>query len=147
MESTLNKKRNKIIDIYKKSGIYFTDVELSKIEIADFDLNDFENIGLGVIIYINTEKVCAKELALLPLQICPQHKHPMIGGLTGKEETFRCRWGTVYLYVEGENTKQIQAKIPEKYYKDFTVFKEIILNPGDQHTLYPETWHWFQGGT
>jgi D-lyxose ketol-isomerase len=32
-------------------------------------------------------------------------------------------------------------------YKDkFTVFHEIILRPGEQYTLEPNTWHWFQGG-
>ena len=36
-----------------------------------------------------------------------------------------------------------EFKIPET---DVTVFHEIILNPGDQYTIMPETWHWFQAG-
>jgi D-lyxose ketol-isomerase len=26
------------------------------------------------------------------------------------------------------------------------VWHEVILRPGEQYTIYPETWHWFQGG-
>lgn len=26
------------------------------------------------------------------------------------------------------------------------MFHEIVLEPGEQYTLYPETWHWFQAG-
>ena len=28
----------------------------------------------------------------------------------------------------------------------FTVFNEIILNPGEQYTLETDTLHWFQAG-
>lgn len=138
--------RKKIIKILEKSGIIFKQNEIEKMEITDLGLGDFRNIGLGIIIYANTTRVCAKELALLPFQICPQHKHPDIEGNTGKEETFRCRWGEVYLYVAGPETKNIKGKIPDKYRDRFSVFHEIILKPGDQYTLKPNTWHWFQGG-
>ena len=39
--------------------------------------------------------------------------------------------------------EDIKAKIPET---DVSVFHEIILNPGEQYTIMPETWHWFQAG-
>jgi len=138
--------KNEITKICKKSKIFFTESELENMEITDFGLNDFENIGLSIIIYANTHRVCAKELAMLPYQICPQHIHPKINNTEGKEETFRCRWGEVYLYVSGEKQKDLKAKIPEKYKDEFNVFHEIILKPGDQYTLKPETWHWFQAG-
>ena len=41
---------------------------------------------------------------MFPGQTCPEHSHPPFDGSPGKEETFRCRSGTVYLYVEGEPT-------------------------------------------
>ena len=83
---------------------------------------------------------------MTPFQTCPQHRHPDIEKNPGKEETFRCRWGEAYLYVEGNKEKEIKGKIPEKYKDKFDVFHEIILRPGDQYTLNPDTWHWFQGG-
>jgi len=138
--------RNRIIKIFKNSGIFFSQDEFCKMEITDFGLEDFLNIGLGVIIYVNTKRICAKELVLTSYQICPQHIHPDINGNPGKEETFRCRWGEVCLYVPGPEAKNIKAKIPRKYKDRFSVFHEIILKPGDQYKLEPNTWHWFQGG-
>ena len=81
---------------------------------------------------------------LLPGQTCPEHKHVPTAGMSGKEETFRCRYGEVYLYVSGEkNTDTIKAKMPPS---DVTVFHEIVLRPGEQYTILPETLHWFQAG-
>jgi len=83
-------------------------------------------------------------MVLLPGQTCPEHMHVPTGGMEGKEETFRCRYGEVYLYVAGEkNTDNIKAKMPPS---DVTVFHEIVLKPGEQYTIMPETWHWFQAG-
>jgi len=145
-EKELSIAKSNIINIFKSSDMVFTQKEFDTIEVTDFGLNDFYNIGLGVIIYINTEKVCAKELSMTPFQICPQHVHPKINNAEGKEETFRCRCGEVYLYVSGEKRKDLKTKIPEKYKDKFNVFHEIILKPGDQYTLKSETWHWFQAG-
>jgi D-lyxose ketol-isomerase len=125
------------------AGIRVTDEEKKRIEVADFGLSDLDNIGLQILTYVNTDRVCAKELVLFPYQSCPEHKH--VGGAAGKgkEETFRCRRGKVFLYVEGAKTADIKARpINSKT----TVYKEIELNEGGQYTLPPETWHWFQGG-
>ncbi len=142
----LNEIKKNIIKIYRNSKMVFTEEEFKTMELTDFGLGDFYNIGLGIIIYVNTERVCAKELTLTPYQVCPQHLHPDIKGNPGKEETFRCRWGEVYLYISGPETKNIKAKIPKRYEDSFNIFNEIILKPGDQYTLLPNTWHWFQGG-
>jgi len=130
-----------------KAGIVLTDDEKKRIEVADFGLNDVNNIGLELIVYVNTARVCAKELVLLPHQTCPEHKHPSADGLPGKEETFRCRYGTVYLYVEGEKTESPRCRPPKNSEQYYTAWKEIVLNPGEQFTLYPDTLHWFQAGS
>lgn len=129
-----------------RAGIVLTPEETANLEIADVGLGEFEQTGLALITYINTERVCAKELVLLPWQTCPQHIHPPVEGQPGKEETFRCRWGEVYLYVTGEPTPNPKGRPPEHRRQYYTVWHEIILRPGDQYTLKPETWHWFQGG-
>src|ERR1035437_3190671 len=65
-------------------------------------------------VYVNTDRCCAKELALLPRQTCPEHRHPQLGrNNPGKEETFRCRWGTIWLYVPGPETGRGQARPPK----------------------------------
>jgi D-lyxose ketol-isomerase len=103
---------------------------------------------VAIVVYYNDDLYCAKELILMPRQTCPQHKHPPIPELNyiGKQETFRCRWGEVYLYVEGEPTANPKATPPEKRKDTYTVWHEVILKPGDQYTIPPQTWHWFQGG-
>jgi D-lyxose ketol-isomerase len=52
----------------------------------------------------------------------------------------------VYLYVSGEPTPNPKARPPKGREHTYNVWHEIILRPGDQYTLMPETWHWFQGG-
>lgn len=129
-----------------KASIALTPEERANIEVADFGLSDLENLGLEIVVYVNTERCCAKELVMFPWQICPEHRHPDVAGKLGKEETFRCRSGQVYLYVPGEPTANPKAKVPETYKPYMTVWKEIVLNPGDQYTLEPNTLHWFQAG-
>jgi len=138
--------RRKAADYIKKAGIALRPDEIENIEVADFGLGDLEKSGLQIVVYVNTERVCAKELVLLPHQTCPEHRHPPVEGEPGKEETFRCRWGKVYLYVEGEPTPNPSVKPPAGREAHYTVWHEIELNPGDQYTLYPNTLHWFQAG-
>lgn len=132
--------QKKACDFFEKAHIVLTEKEKENIEVADFGLGKIEKVGLQLVVYVNTERVCAKELVLFPFQTCPEHKHPE------KEETFRCRWGKVYLYVEGEPTSNRKCNPPEGDEEYYTVFHEIELNPGDQYTIMPNTLHWFQAG-
>jgi D-lyxose ketol-isomerase len=132
------------LEYFKKAGIVITEIEKAKLEIADFGLNDLENTGLQILTYVNTDRCCAKELVLFPNQTCPEHRHPAVDGREGKEETFRCRYGRVFLYVEGEKTPNPQTQPPELPDGKYSVFHEIILNPGEQYTLFPNTKHWFK---
>jgi len=132
--------------LFAKAGIVLADDEKERIEVADFGLGDLDSTGLEVLVYVNTDRCCAKELAMFPRQTCPEHKHPPVGSDPGKEETFRCRWGEVYLYVPGEATPNPMAGPPKGREDTYTVFHEVILRPGDQYTLSPNTLHWFQAG-
>jgi D-lyxose ketol-isomerase len=103
-----------------------TAAERDGIEVADFGLGQLEQIGLQLVVYVNTDRVCAKELVLFAGQTCPEHRHPPVGDEPGKEETFRCRTGSVRLFVDGHG--------------------EMVLRPGEQFTIPPDTLHWFQAG-
>ena len=140
-----NEVREKCLKYFNNANIVLTKNENNNIEITDFGLNRLEELGLQLITYVNTNRVCAKELILLPWQICPEHRHPEINGNPGKEETFRCRWGQVNLYVPGKPAKKPKGKVPEDKKEYFTVWNKIILNPGDQYTIKEKTLHWFQG--
>jgi len=138
--------RLKAITYFKKAGIILTEEEKKSIEIADFGLSDLEKIGIEVLIYVNTAKVCAKEIVMFPGQTCPEHIHSTSNGITGKEETFRCRWGKVYLYIPGEKNNKPKLEGLDNYVEFLEVAHEIVLNPGEQFTLMPDTWHWFRAG-
>jgi D-lyxose ketol-isomerase len=107
------------------AGIVVTDDERERIEVADFGLGRLREVGLQLLVYVNTDRYCAKELVLFPHQTCPEHRHPPFDGTPGKEETFRVRRGSVRLRV-GED--------------------ELELGPGDQYTIPPDTLHRFQAG-
>jgi D-lyxose ketol-isomerase len=119
--------RERAAAMLAEAGVVLTPAEREEIEVADFGLGQLEEIGLQLVVYVNTERVCAKELVLFPGQTCPEHRHPPIDGAPGKEETFRCRTGTVHLHIEG--------------------LDEIVLQPGEQWTIPPDTLHWFRGGS
>jgi len=131
---------------FKNAGVVLTEKEAENIEIADFGLNDLEKIGLEIVVYVNTDKVCSKELALFPWQTCPEHRHPPFGGRDGKEETFRCRKGTVYLYIEGDKNCEPKLNGLDDYAEFLQVSHEIILTSGEQYTLRPNLKHWFRAG-
>jgi D-lyxose ketol-isomerase len=108
------------------AGIALTPLEREQIEIADFGLGRLDEVGLQIVVYVNTDRVCAKELVLFPHQHCPEHRHPPVEGEPGKEETFRVRRGVVHLHVEGAGT--------------------VVLAPGEQYTIPPNTLHSFEAG-
>ncbi len=133
-------------DYLGRAGIVLTGAERGQIEVADFGLGEVESQGLEIITYVNTARCCAKELVMLPMQTCPEHLHPPVDGEPGKEETFRCRWGTVYLYVDGPPTQSPSGVKPVGSEQHYKVAHEVVLHPGDQHTIFPGTAHWFQAG-
>jgi D-lyxose ketol-isomerase len=108
------------------AGIVLTDDERDALEVTDFGLGRLDELGLQLVVYVNTERVCAKELVLFPEQMCPEHRHPPVDGSPGKEETFRCRMGSVLLWVDGHG--------------------EMTLRPGEQFTIPQNTLHWFRAG-
>ena len=144
--SEVEKAQQRAATMLKKVGIVLTPEERSHIEIAEFGLGELERTGLELVVYVNTDRYCAKELVMFPRQTCPEHKHPPVGNDPGKMETFRVRWGSVWLYVEGEPILKTKGRVPEGSEKHYTVFHEIELTAGQQYTILPNTKHWFQAG-
>ena len=139
--------RTAAIALLRKARIAVTAEEIETMEVTDLGLGDIKRVGVEIIVYENNDRYCAKELVLLPRQICPEHRHPRVNGRNmGKKETFRCRYGEIYLYVAGERTVRPKAKVPKEYKPFLTVGHEIVLRPGDMYTLPPNSLHWFQSG-
>ena len=138
--------RNRAAHMLAAASIVVTDVEKAAMELADFGLDEFETTGLAIIVYENNDRYCAKELIMFPGMTCPEHRHPDLNGRSGKMETFRCRSGVVCLYVDGPATAECKTAPPAAPAGAYTVFHEIVLMPGDQYTIAPDTLHWFKAG-
>jgi D-lyxose ketol-isomerase len=130
----------------QQAGIIITPKESRHIEVVELGLGELKKTGLEIVVYVNTDRYCAKELVLFPRQTCPEHRHPAVSGTAGKMETFRCRWGRVWLYIPGEPTPGYQGRPPSGSEPYYTVFHQITLEPGEQYTIQPDTLHWFQAG-
>jgi len=144
--SEVERARARAAAMLEEAGFALTDAERKAIEVVDCGLSDLENTGLEIVVYVNTDRVCAKELVLFPRQTCPEHRHPPFDGTPGKEETFRCRNGTVYVYTEGPPTPDPACRPERADVGAYTVWHETVLHPGDQCTIPPNTLHWFQAG-
>ena len=118
--------RDRAAEMLAEAGIVLTPIERDQIEVADFGLGRLDEVGLQIVVYVNTERVCAKELVMFPRQRCPEHRHPPVGADPGKEETFRVRRGAVHLHVEGAG--------------------DVVLAPGEPFTIPPDTLHSFEAG-
>jgi D-lyxose ketol-isomerase len=106
--------KNRALEMLQASGIVLSDDQT--IEITDFGKNDYEKIGLGLIIRINEPEYASKWLTILPGQSCPNHYHKKI------KETFFIMAGDVNMSMDG---------------------KVLEMKPGHRVTLPPGTWHKF----
>ena len=138
--------RDRAAAVLDAAGVALTAEEREGIEVVDFGLNILDEIGLQIVVYVNTERVCAKEIVLFPNQTCAEHRHPPFDGTPGKEETFRVRAGLVFLHVEGDPTPDPKARPARADRGVYTAAREIVLSPGEQFTVPPDTLHWFQAG-
>ena len=137
--------RARAAQMLRRAGIVVTPEERARIEVADFGLGELQRTGLQLLTYVNTDRYCAKELVLFPGQTCPEHRHPPVDAGPGKEETFRCRWGRVHLYVD-DGSGGMLVIAPGGKETRYTASHEIELEPGEQYTIPPDTLHWFRAG-
>jgi D-lyxose ketol-isomerase len=150
-KATLPERRAAAAAAMRAAGIVLRDDEAAAVEIADFGLDRFEQYGLAIHVYVNTDRCCAKELVMVPGQICPEHRHPPVDGEPGKEETFRVRQGEVFLFLpghKGDGAEKAAALklLPADKHAAHTMYKCVHLKPGGQYTLKPNTPHWFAAG-
>jgi D-lyxose ketol-isomerase len=130
-------------EMIRKAGVVITDEETDSIEVVDFGLSNLEKEGVQVLTLVQTERISIKVLVMLPNQTEPEHWHPPVDDDPGKEETIRVIDGTVYFYVDGEDSFNHGFIVKGKD-DCYTMRKEIVMKPGDQLTLAPGEKHWFQ---
>jgi D-lyxose ketol-isomerase len=133
-------------ELLTKTGIALRPDALDRIAVADFGLGELARSGAQILTLLDTPEIAVKLIALFPDQTLPQHRHPQLGDYPGKAETLRCEWGEIYLYTEGEPADNPVGHPPPHRRATYTVWHEVVLHPGEQVTLPPDTWHWFQAG-
>ena len=79
-KKVIQEKQEWAFNEFKNAGIILTTEEKSKIEVSDFGLSNLEKIGIQLLVYVNTERVCAKEIVMTPFQVCPEHRHVSVSG-------------------------------------------------------------------
>ncbi len=141
-----NDATSRAAEMVRKAGIVVREEELNNFTVLDFGLGELEQTGLELLWLINMPRLTLKILVLLPNQTCPQHRHLPFEGSAGKEETFRCLWGEVYVMMPGEPTPEPHANPPAHRREHYTSWNETVLHPGEQLTSPPDTLHWFQAG-
>ena len=106
---------------------------------SDFAQNDFLNVGMGGIFWINNtaEGYFGHEIYLLPGQMIVEHGHNSCTEGKAKMESWQVRHGMIYTFGEGEPTKDLPVKLPESQLKanGITVKNCKILKEGEMGTL------------
>lgn len=144
---TFTAAQKRTASLLAQTGIAFGDAELERIAVADFGLSDLDHTGGQILTLVDTQEIAVKLIAMFPGQVLPEHRHPPLGDYPGKAETLRCAWGVLYLYTEGPASPAPRGQPPQDRLHTYTVWHEVVLNPGEQITLSPNTLHWFQGGS
>ena len=83
------------VDAIAEGTVVFAQEPLIRIRGPLLQCQILAQTGLELVVYVNNDRYCAKELVLFPRQTCPEHRHPRVAGDPGKRETFRVRRGVV----------------------------------------------------
>ncbi len=75
-QSQVRQMQERVTQALAQAGIVLTPQEQTQIEVVDFGLSELERTGLQLVMYINNDRYCAKELVMIPHQTCAQHRHP-----------------------------------------------------------------------
>ena len=79
---------SQVKDMLNQARIVVTEEEMGQLEIAEYGMDLWSSIGLQIIVYVNTENCCAKEMILFQRQTCPEHRHPPMQGSAEKKKLF-----------------------------------------------------------
>ena len=108
--------------------------------VVDFGLGDFENVGMGGIIWYNdiTNGYFGHDIYLLPHQMIAEHYHLPAEGVQAKYETWLVRDGSIFNFGKGgELTDEVRAILPKSQLDAgaITCFNFEELHVGDLRSL------------
>ncbi len=137
--------QGRAFDLFRTAGLFLTEEERERIEVADFGLSHPEIEGAQIFTFVQTDRYAAKIIGLFPGQTLPEHWHPPVGDDPGKQETVRVAWGQLLFCAEGADTL-VHSRIVRGKEAVYTTRCEFVFGPGDTRTFHPGEKHWFQGG-
>ena len=132
--------------LLEQSAVSLTPSELQNLRVLDYGLGHPRVEGLQNITLLVTERLEVKVQILLPGQTVPEHLHPPYDHTDGKEENIRVVRGSLRVYLEGPDTMR-EGVLPAGKGAWYTVRNERILGPGQNISILPGRYHWFQGGS
>lgn len=93
------------LDMFDHYGIPYSDFIKENLWVTDFNLGDFENVGMAGIFWVNdpNHKYLGHEIYLLPGQMIVEHKH-IATDYPAKFESWQVRHGWAYNYSIGDPT-------------------------------------------
>jgi len=135
----------------RRFGYPISDQLVKNLFVTDFAVGRFLEVGLGTIIWISEKDAnyTTLDIFLLPGQMIPEHWHVALEGekVPAKLESWLVRWGTSYIYGEGEPTAKPANKPHASEAKFITVWHEKVCKPGDTAGIRkPLEKHWQQAG-
>lgn len=135
------------LDMLEFYGVPYTEKMQKELWITDFDLGDFENVGMGGIFWVNDmeHKYFAHEIYLLPGQMIVEHKH-VNTSLPAKFESWLVQKGWCYNFAVGDATPNAPA-LPKSQDGHITVKNFVKQNLGEiVHLKEIETPHFLFAG-
>ncbi len=110
---------------------------------SDFAQNDFANVGMAGIFWINDKvyRFFAHEILLLPGQMIVEHRHNACAEGPPKMESWHVRHGQIHTFGEGTPTADLPCRLPESQLKAdaITVRRCTTLNAGEVGSLNRQT--------
>ena len=145
-QDELDTARNRAAAALADTGVVLTAAERATIEVADFGLSRLDEIGLQLVVYVNTERVCAKELVLFPRQTCPEHRHPPVGDRPARKRPFvaAAASSTSTSRAHPRRIPRAARLRPVPTRSASGTRSSFVLV--EQHTIPPNVLHWFQAG-
>ncbi len=112
---------NAYLDMLEHYGVPYSDFLKENIWITDFNLGDFENVGMAGVFWVNDleHQYLGHEIYLLPGQMIVEHKH-VATEYPAKFESWQVRHGWVYNYSIGDATPS-PPQLPESQKNYITV--------------------------
>ena len=100
---------------------------------TDFALNDFANVGMGGIFWVNKleEGYFAHEIYLLPGQMIVEHGHEACDSCSAKHESWHVRHGSIFTFGEGTPIADLPVKLPESQKQAITVTQCAEVKEGE----------------